>query len=158
MFSGRVGGVQSSFVCLQSFHRVKKLALQLKTCPRGNWFVVVEVQSSVSCSVGEVCFLASSKNVVQSSTVDIQSSAGCSVGEMCSQEVGRMLFSRPLWVSTSLLVVQSSAGCSVGEMCAEELGHAECLDLLLAEDRLHHLVGGEPLLVLGVLGRKNLNI
>jgi hypothetical protein len=39
-------------------------------------------------------------------------------------------------------------------MSAEELGHAEGLDLLLAEDRLHHLVGGEPLLVLRVLGSK----
>ncbi len=43
-------------------------------------------------------------------------------------------------------------------MSAEELGHAEGLDLLLAEDRLHHLVRGEPLLVLRVLGRKNINL
>jgi hypothetical protein len=33
----------------------------------------------------------------------------------------------------------------------EILGHAEGLDLLLAKDRLHQLVRGEPLLVLGVL-------
>jgi len=48
-------------------------------------------------------------------------------------------------------LVQSSAGCSVGEMSAQELGHAEGLDPLAAEDRLHQLVRGEPLLVLGVL-------
>ena len=36
-------------------------------------------------------------------------------------------------------------------MSAEELGHAEGLDPLAAEDRLHELVRGEPLLVLGVL-------
>ncbi len=51
----------------------------------------------------------------------------------------------------SRLVVQSSAGCSVGEMSAQELGHAEGLDPLAAEDRLHQLVRGEPLLVLRVL-------
>ena len=39
----------------------------------------------------------------------------------------------------------------LGEVLLEVLGHAECLDLLLAEDRLHRLVGGEPLLVLRVL-------
>ena len=36
-------------------------------------------------------------------------------------------------------------------MLLEVLGHAKGLDLLLAEDRLHELVRGEELLVLGVL-------
>ena len=36
-------------------------------------------------------------------------------------------------------------------MLLEELGHAEALDLLLPEDGLHGLVGGEPLLHLRVL-------
>ena len=36
-------------------------------------------------------------------------------------------------------------------MLLEVLGHAEGLDPLPAEDRLHHRVGREPLLVLWVL-------
>lgn len=36
-------------------------------------------------------------------------------------------------------------------MGLEELGHAECADLVLAEDGLHRLVGDKVLLVLGVL-------
>ena len=39
----------------------------------------------------------------------------------------------------------------VGEVFLEVLGHAEGLDLLGSEHRGHGLVGGEPLLVLGVL-------
>jgi hypothetical protein len=40
-------------------------------------------------------------------------------------------------------------------MVLQILGHAEGLDLLLAKDGLHQLVGGEPLLVLGVLVNKS---
>ena len=39
----------------------------------------------------------------------------------------------------------------VGEVVLEVLGHAEALLPLGAEDRLHQVVGGEPLLVLGIL-------
>ena len=40
---------------------------------------------------------------------------------------------------------------SLGEVGLEELGHAECPDVLVAEDGLHLLVRLEVLLVLGVL-------
>ena len=39
----------------------------------------------------------------------------------------------------------------IGKMFLEVLGHAETLYLLLPKDRLHGLVGGEPLLHLWVL-------
>ena len=38
-----------------------------------------------------------------------------------------------------------------GQVLLEVLGHGECLDLLGSEDGSHGGVGGEPLLVLGVL-------
>ena len=51
---------------------------------------------------------------------------------------------------------QSCLGGRLGQMCSQELGHAKGLDPLLAEHRLHHLVRGEPLLVLGVLEEKGI--
>ena len=39
----------------------------------------------------------------------------------------------------------------VGEVALQVLGHAETLDLLCSEDGCHGVVGGEPLLVLGIL-------
>ena len=48
-------------------------------------------------------------------------------------------------LGVSLLLV------GVGEVVLEVLGHAEALLPLGAEDRLHQVVGGEPLLVLGIL-------
>ena len=39
----------------------------------------------------------------------------------------------------------------VDEVALQVLGHAETLDLLGPEDGCHGVVGGEPLLVLGIL-------
>ena len=41
-------------------------------------------------------------------------------------------------------------------MIAQILEHTEGMDPLAAEDRLHQLVRGEPLLVLGVLNSNNI--
>ena len=42
----------------------------------------------------------------------------------------------------------------LAEVLLEVLGHPEGLDLLVSEDGRHQLVGGEPLLVGGVLEDK----
>ena len=50
-----------------------------------------------------------------------------------------------------MVTISNYKSLRVGQMFLQVLRHAEALDLLLSEDGLHGLVGGEPLLLLRIL-------